>query len=317
MVVIAIIAVLAAILIPTLGHARNQAREAATRATLTSLEGSIETYFTTFHSYPGPFPTSGAGTSTTGAAGKKLSGAQNLFLGLTFAMKPANPGGAAVNVPGSSVWVDPTQPGGPINYANIDPNGQYSQLSAFFSPSALQISRPKVDTTNVWDASGLPNSSAGNNSFAFPVLVDAFPDALPILYYRRSPGVNGTGTYTANVAAGTNKYAQPNVIGEPKIATAGVPSSSNLASFYVDENAEYTASTGLTSANGSVIPQDPTSSSYGGLFENYLASRVATYNQSAAAATRMDAPSGSYILMAAGRNRQYSTPDSIVVVGGH
>ncbi len=78
-------------------------------------------------------------------------------------------------------------------------------------------------------------------------MVDAYPDALPILYYRRSSGVD-----------------QPVVAAAP---VAGAPPA--LAGYYLNDNIEYTTNAGLVSSSGTPFNEP-------GLNPLYFASLVET-----------------------------------------
>ena len=68
MVVVAIIAILAALLIPNFTHARSQAQTAACEANLRTVATALELYFTDHQQYPGVTTTTiGTGTGTNSA----------------------------------------------------------------------------------------------------------------------------------------------------------------------------------------------------------------------------------------------------------
>jgi len=178
LVVVGIIAILIGILVPALSHARTVAQKAATNSLMSQLQGSIAQYYSTFNAYPGP-----ASLNETAGNQKSMSGAQNMLLGLSYAMlQTAQTGTIAIPFAnGPQPFVNPTMATGPINYASTNVlTGGGQQLSPFFTVT------PKNTAT-------IPA-----NSFAFPVVMDAFSDPLPILYYRKVPGVDtkqATGPY--------------------------------------------------------------------------------------------------------------------------
>jgi prepilin-type N-terminal cleavage/methylation domain-containing protein len=163
-VVIGIIVLLLMILLPALAKARNLTRASQTRAMLTHVSASIETYFTRFHAYPGPLS---AAQTTTGA----VSGSQNMMLGLSYGIVS---GSGAMAIPGASVQVKSLQVTGPVDYASRRPDGSFEQLPAFFGPTAKQV------------------FAFTSSAFRLPVPVDSFPDGLPILYYRRNVGTDNS-----------------------------------------------------------------------------------------------------------------------------
>src|SRR4051812_43629834 len=90
LVVVGIIAVLIAIIVPTLGAVRTRAYKVKTQALMNQLQGAIASYYAHFRAYPGPLGTSTVGSQSVyvpapAATPDKVSGAQNLVLGLSFA----------------------------------------------------------------------------------------------------------------------------------------------------------------------------------------------------------------------------------------
>jgi hypothetical protein len=209
-----------------------------------------------------------------------MSGSQNLLLGLSYAMTP-NTGAFNFSIPGSSpaLFVDTSHSVGPINYAALQASGLYPQLPAFFSPTLQQLSTPI--SPNVWPAGGI--AGASGTSFAFPVITDTFPDALPILYYRRTPGV------TSPVTSGN-------------VAT--------VAAYYVAENQEYTNAAALIAADGSSTNQAASA---------FSAAALQTIVQTADGSSAR----GGYLLMSAGIDRLYGAvnhagvTDNITFIGGN
>src|SRR5207302_1105323 len=88
------------------------------------------------------------------------------------------------------LFAEPNKPGNVTNFANVRPDGFPESLPAFFDPAPKNLSKPSggVSPALTWSPSGVKGSQP--NNFNFPVLVDTFTDALPILYYRRTPGVD-------------------------------------------------------------------------------------------------------------------------------
>jgi type II secretory pathway pseudopilin PulG len=298
MVVIAIIAVLAAILIPTLGHVKTKARETATLTLISNLSSAIDSYYTTFHYYPGPAALALTATPAT----KKLSGAQNLLLGLSyrtvqnswFGPPPKHDGANAANyiqIGTSGYYTDPTHAAGPINGLVVRPDGDFEQLAPYFSPSNNQIST-QVGTT--WPNSGITNTIPGSNTFAFPVIMDAYPDALPILYFRRTPGVDFVPGTSPHALAALNPTATPS------------------APYYLNENSEYLTGS-LTSGNATVINQSDTGVTPFSVAD--LQSLVQTDTTTSSLAH------GGYLLMSAGSDRYYGrlngNLDNVSKVGGN
>jgi prepilin-type N-terminal cleavage/methylation domain-containing protein len=304
LVVVSIIVILIAILIPALGHVKSTARAAATKALMSNLMTNIDAYYTTFHAYPGPMSTA---FTTNAAAASKISGAQNMLLGLSYSVvspAPANsvalPTGAA-NVPtgptysaSGAPFVAPSVAAGPTNYGVVDPNGRPEHFSAFFSPSAKQLSPADAGGTT-WPNGGIAGGSTGND-FAFPVVIDTYPDALPILYYRRTPGVE-------------------NVASSSPVRVASSNPTTEIAPYYLDENKEYTAAPALTALNGTQFDQRK------GSFAAGDTTSFADFGELVQTAGTTPAARGGYVLLSAGSDRTYGKVggkfDDGVVVGGH
>lgn len=304
LVVVAIIVILMAILIPALGLAKRRAQVAATSALESQLRGAIDTYYSTFNAYPGP----GSPSDTAGHGGKPkfMSGAQNLLLGLSYAVGPSG----TLNIPFASGagHVSPTPagpgtgPNGPINYAAANPlfPGQGQQLQPFFAVSPKNIGPP---SNGPWPAGGISGGAGSGNSFNFPVIVDAFSDGLPILYYRRTPGVDSS--IADNPGDGYDS-TRPG----------------SLQAFYGLENAEYTGSAGtppqLLATSGSVFPQRVATPYMTG---QTLANYNCTGNYSTTPPTGVPVHGG-YMLISAGIDRTYGLPanskasDDLVLIGG-
>jgi type II secretory pathway pseudopilin PulG len=269
------------ILLPALGGARNQARKASTQALMSHLQANIDTYFTRFNAYPGPFD-----ASLTAAKSAKISGTQNLLLGLSYTVGGKS---SSWTIPGTSAYVTSTgspdliprpmpQALGPVDYASIKPDGSPEQLSLYFEPTPSQLAY--IDSDKI-------------NTFKFPTLVDTFQDGLPILYYRRTVG-SGNPVTEATYSAG-----------------APTP-----PSYYYQENAEYTnpSSKFLKASSGVSLPQSKAN------FQAQDASHK-TANLDDLVRNNGAAVRGGYVLMSAGIDRVYgtrgtATSDDVVIVGG-
>ena len=137
-----------------------------------------------------------------------------------------------------------------------------------FAPTAKQIFDP------------------GANTFTLPVVVDAFQDGLPILYYRRAVGVE----------TAANTGAAPGTI----------------AGYYYDENKEYTT-TSLKATSGSTYAQSSSNFGAGDL------NKIVSVDQSTGGKVR-----GGYVLISAGIDRFFGTVtsgsvkknDDLTLVGG-
>ena len=279
LVVIAIIAILAGILLPALAHIRASAYSSATNEELQGVAQACEAYYTVFNAYPGPFSeadiaagevtyttaniTSGgitttytgytSGTYTTGT----ISGTQNMLIGLMGTLYNASnqPATGALTITNSDgnvkSYLVPPFGSGPIDYSTGGTNGTPKQ--AFYTPGNGLLA-------------GIPTyyPSATTVTTVLPTLYDKFPDALPVLYFRKNPGMPGaSGVPVAQNSTSTT--------GMPSTATAGA------AAYYLDANAVYTRASSILAIDN--VPYSQTNSSY-----NDNSSNGTTYGQSAASA---------------------------------
>jgi prepilin-type N-terminal cleavage/methylation domain-containing protein len=307
LVVVAIIAVLIAILIPALNSAKRRAKITETTAELSGISSAIEQYYVTFNAYPGPASAAAisgyTGPTTTGT--NQITGAQNLLLGLSFSILTPSSGTAPVQIPGSGTYngalatffADPANPTAVLDYSNLDSSTPPKPRSypPFYTITSKEIAPPTPSNTSAWYPGGIQGSTG---TWAFPTILDHFNDQLPILYYRKAPGVDGTGT-----AAAGKITAQPSPSSTYSIAVA---TGTTAASYFLAENSAYTASgTILTCPDGNAYTQT------GALDANTLATYGSTISPSGVANSR-----GGYILISAGPDRIYGTSDDIVQVGG-
>jgi prepilin-type N-terminal cleavage/methylation domain-containing protein len=324
LVVIGIILILMAILLPALGGARDRAYHAKSTALLTGISNNIETYFTTFDAYPGPAPAGptdpNSGATTTGA--NKISGTQNLLMALSYSMyivapPPTNPSSAIrtfgsapssnslVALGSSGVSVDIANAIGPSDLSNLDASVPASSkakaYTAFYNPGAKEAALLKDNKGN---PVGVP----------IPTIFDAWPDGLPILYFRRTPGSEGSIKYDSSYV-GTQDSTNPIVREAP---TAGPPPV--LAPYYRSDNSEYLDASSLRSTSGTFYSQAKSGLTPAGPAANAnLASLIAGKS----ASTTLNARGG-FVLISAGSDRVYGQnadkngkADDIVIVGGH
>ena len=337
MVVVALIAVLISILVPTLSFAKRRAKITETTAQLTGLSSAIDQYFQVFDAYPGP-----ARSADTTLAAAPITGTQNLMLGLFYAMVPSTDINVGTKTsamiahetspnfgnPTGTITVDVAKTSTVNDYSNItnDSNNQPQPRSypAFYSPKAAELSAALPSPpapANTWPAGGVTGKIP--TAWTFPVLLDRFNDALPILYYRRTPGVDGTATIDPT----TGIWTQP---GGTTAATAAIcasnpASSTNISSYYLAENTAYTSANALTASSG--LSFDETTGSFSDSAAGPIDFATATSNASSTSANAR----GGYVLISAGPDRIYgrvkangaanftgSKPsDDIVIVGGH
>ena len=283
MVVIGIIVLLMALLLPALAAARRQGYVAGTQGELQSIRSACEQYFTTFGAYPGLFAESDI--SASHGSGTSLSGTQNLMISLQGTTSGTGSVSDALTVNGKSATIYPPG-GGPYD------QGASQQYLPFFAPRAGEVAYVATTTAASYTTTFAP--SASTTQFAMATLVDHFPDALPVLYYRRTAGVDGTGGGTTVVGTSAGKTA-----------------------YYSNANAEFDGAT-LTSPSGSAFNQ----ATYGAYttFEGTTNLTAAVTNSAISATTAC----GGFVLIAAGPSRYYgtvtsgstTTNDNIVVLGG-
>jgi prepilin-type N-terminal cleavage/methylation domain-containing protein len=217
LVVIGIIAILMGILIPTVAVIRRAAYDASTGVEISNLANAINQYHGDFGSYPGPFsndqiefgtpavasptvptipmewydpttatyksPSSFPSPSATPYPNNwTVTGAQNLVLGLLGGLRvdPANgiAAFAPMEVGLGPLSLDPANPRRYMNYMSASSGGQ-SYLWSGWKPTS-----PALAYTA--DQGG---GAAGDSPF--PVLVDRYPNSLPIQYLRARVGAKG------------------------------------------------------------------------------------------------------------------------------
>jgi len=318
LVVVGILVILLSILLPAIAKVKQSGYIASTTAELKGISSACDGYQAVFGGYPGVFAEADVASSHT-ASGNCLSGTQNLVISL---MGQISTGTANVTINGSGACViTPPPSGGVVDLASGLGGGQYKQYAAFFAPKATDLTTAVTITpgANMTTKPYTLTTTTG----ATPVLstlVDRFPDALPILYYRKTPNVDN-----------------PVFWNKPPVS-ASVPA----AAFYRDCNMEYTDSTLVKAPSGGGFNETSTTG-YGGLdggSYTYGATTTpwpitSTYNVfgrlvsnttswvggvfSNATAT----PVGGYVLMAAGPSRVYGNTnnnplpsDTIVMTGG-
>lgn len=234
LIVIGIIVVLAAILIPTISHIRTTVHQTATAARVQALMSAIDNYYHANSAYPGPLadselnnpggqPTAFPVTDLTTGKTIAITGTENLTLGLC--------GGLYMKTSGttSAIVYDPTKVGsGALGLYNYKAPQRYGPYITDTKAAGLE---PQY-TGGVWLAWNDPNHPgdhfANQNLFsdsAVPEFMDAYPDAMPILYIRAVNGASGSisGAPATNgtVQAGNAAY-DPNQLA-PYVFPAAVP----------------------------------------------------------------------------------------------
>ena len=210
LVVIGIIAVLIGILIPVVGRVRIVSQETATRALIGQIDAACQAYFGDFQAYPGPMShvfmtmseqvslldssklfdanftteiTNGsptAGWNGFGSDVKRLTGTENLVLGLTGGLQQRLRAGS--NPPEYDYGFNKDSLGlGPVK----------------FNPKRPGRGNPYMQNTNLSEGKFTDDASAVNpaKDTIVPEFIDSFSDPLPLLYMRARKGgaTNNTG----------------------------------------------------------------------------------------------------------------------------
>ena len=227
LVVIAIIIVLMSILLPVVSKIRYAAYNADTQNEISQISNACTAYYSTYHAYPGPFSnddttggpnntapngfTTGNGTPTlyylyfngvpTQLNNWTVTGAENLVLGLMGGLR-LNPAGTAPQ----NLAFAPAEVGlGPMNLSATNPSRAQSFLPAgsnYLMWCQTNAGGQNVQTTGVYQSAvagsftGTPFTDPAGTAAAdcpIPVFVDRFPSPgpLPILYLRARTGAPG------------------------------------------------------------------------------------------------------------------------------
>ncbi len=299
LVVISIIAILIAILLPALAKYRLQGYVTSTTEEMTSVKTACLMYYSNYNAFPGPFSEGDiANQSITTSGGGAVTGTQNMLIGLMGTMYNTSPatlptGTVAVSVSGSTganavnpVYVTNPLGSGPIDYAN----GNVQQKSYLSLDNALLLTSPP----------------GGSTSSTLPTLYDTFPEGLPILYYRKIPGVLKAGGVPVGTSSAAAFYLNSN------LAYFNNPSLHTSAGTVYNEQQQYISGTNHTSSlNGSsataalayeLVPQ----SSY------TVSTPTATLGSSVTPSGAPNAAGmpvvGGFVLISAGPDRMYGPP---------
>jgi len=376
--VVTIIAILIGLAALTMSSARQRAMAVKTNTLLVGLSTAINHYFTVFDAYPGPFgPDQTAGIEKENASGpptcvraSALTGTQNMLLGLANTIYPAKNTESGVDGPFAEKelkhvvigpapgyhetsfthYVDAGKPGSVRDYAAGKTH------NAFYNFDAKTLSPPyflrEDPNTPIWPNGGARYEVIGASKnewhntrqpgapfLAFPTIIDAFADPLPILYYRKTRGIEGEAN--ENNAVVNGRIEKPGTIVKgtpvPRPHTQG-NDPPTVASYYFMDNAAYTddphrtpktgnsayATVGSLGTNAFQQGQNFTESSNAGrrhMFnQNILAEKVSTISGNSATVR-----GGGYVLISAGIDRSYgnvgtgtspAASDDIVIVGG-
>ena len=341
LVVISIIAILMAILLPALSKILSEAHGTATQEEMSAISSACLSYEATFNAYPGPFSEADISQQDVSiAGGGKITGTQNMLIGLMGTMYdavPYAPGAGTPTLPSGAGYVQINNTGAdstllptvyvtnPLGSGPIDYGNGGVQKAAFFNPQSVDL-LPEPPSL----ATSAP-VTAGAAGTWLPTLYDAYPDGLPILYYRRNPGMPGATGYPVALDSAT-------------VAGGG-------AAYYLGDNLPYTDSGGGTypalvvkSGAGTTYPQDNTGqvvSCYSTAYANdlnFFANTVVNQSLAATSTTPYNPLAaniqgypvqGDFVMISAGADHTYGfntvgyadtvpvpASDDIVVFGG-
>lgn len=204
----AIIAILAALLLPAIGQARKAAQAANTQAQIGQLASVIQAYYGDFNHYPGPVPNVQLGVAGAPPAGcnittvanapasspawdvTRMSMAENLYLGLMGGLEPTAVAAITFRFDYQKAGTGARQLSGP---------------SKKFSPY--------TDNADVSQGGFVDSNGTAANDTVIPEFIDRFPEAMPILYLRARVGAAGVaGDSTATEAIPPRQYDVKQVI---------------------------------------------------------------------------------------------------------
>jgi prepilin-type N-terminal cleavage/methylation domain-containing protein len=186
LVVIGIIALLIGILIPVVNQVRKAGYDASSKAVISALANAIERYHADHQAYPGPLgpdqlynatvangipaaQVDPAGDTNVGGSGNaKISGTENLVLGLMGGLY--RPAGGGIEYRAGDVGKGPL---------TLGANSKRRQ--SYIEGSAAVLSGGYFAYTD----------AIRSRDTAIPEFIDRFPDAMPILYLRARTGASG------------------------------------------------------------------------------------------------------------------------------
>lgn len=220
LVVIGIIVLLIGLLIPVVSKVKTSAQEADTKALIQSLDGAIQNYYNAYRAYPGPIPNNlianenatpanfgfntfvygtvadnpgfDVGQSPTSTLHTKITGAENLVLGLCGGLR--------------------------VDTSSAQPVLKYEPAQVTQGPASLNPANPKRSASFLADTKDLSFrvTSAGKtghfedesgeaNDSPIPEFLDRFTAGpMPVLYMRSRPGAKANTVPPATIDLDNN-----------------------------------------------------------------------------------------------------------------
>lgn len=279
--VIAIICILIAILLPTVGKVRLQALQAHTLQQINSIQAALEQYKQDQGAYPGPLPNSAFGTTGIATAGGTSTGTmtmtENGYVALWGGWEPSN----LTGVPTPGKYDAQFVGNGPMTFT-VNVNKRVRK-SPFIDPAPGNLT-PFQANGKDWAANGITGVSDSN----VPEFMDRFQDPRPIIYLRANVGA--TNIYPGYPAAGSAQY-DTNWL-SPYKKPPPDPANPNKGDFIAAQMT--TDFPSRTASNGSTIPAG---------MQAYFT------NPSIAGVARGQ---NAYILISAGIDGFYGTKDDLI-----
>jgi len=196
-----IILVLVGILIPVVKRMREKAQEASVKAQLGALDSAINRYQQDFGAFPGVLPrgrlyspkTPGQATGIFDTANNgvvNVSGAENLVLSLLGGLRPL--AAATGSTPATFTFDRALLGSGPRNLHPSNPKRSTAYIDGMILSEGAYT-----------DGSGTATDSV------IPEILDRFSNPMPILYLRAQPGAHGVVSLEDNDTASNNPVLLP------------------------------------------------------------------------------------------------------------
>jgi prepilin-type N-terminal cleavage/methylation domain-containing protein len=293
LVVIAIIGILVAILLPVVSKMRLSANTAATQNQVMQISQAIQNYYNDFQAYPGATPDSSYRTNDPNMLDKNLTSTEDLVLALM--------GGTDIDSSGAYVFNDDVLGKGPVSRSKLNPGQKnaYMDLRAgWLSPVSIMHPKPPLDPTKPITkfakdtGEWLLYANPPQDSLV-PEFIDLYNDGRPLLYMR------------ANRRAGLIKTVSFSNTYDPLACY-----NFNSVQAYIRPTRQDPPNAAENSRKDDIFSPSPPPADQ---------QRIADYfaQPGITGSTTFSAKgAGSYILISAGQDRRYGTPDDIVFYGG-